>query len=659
MLRNTNIVIVLLLVSIISFASADSLKQTETRAYSAKTVASAMQILFGNRQAVGDARINIRAPKLAENGGSIPIYISTSIPAKRIVLLQDSNPRALVAIWKVPKNSIPSYDIRIKMKSTGLITVIVEGLDGNLYIAQQRVEVSIGGCGGGDGGGSYSSRSYPSQSYPGVVVRTQSSYSPPPSRSYVNRRAYNTQEKYSRISENVFKEVTSSPLSTFSSDVDTASYANVRSFLNLNNQLPPKDAVRTEEMLNYFNYNYKEPRGNRPFFVNTKVGNSIWNKDSKVIQIGLQTRTIDIAELPASNLVFLLDVSGSMRRANKLPLLINSLKLLVKELRAKDRVSIVVYAGNSGLVLDRARGDEKAKIYDALERLSAGGSTAGGAGIELAYSVAKQAFIEEGNNRIILATDGDFNVGVRSERDLLTLIEAKRKTGIFLTVLGFGTGNYKDNTMELLADKGNGNYAYIDTLLEAKKVLVTQMSGTLHTVAKDVKIQVEFNPSLVRSYRLIGYENRLLANEDFNNDKKDAGEIGMGHKVTVLYEVKLILQEGSSSVDRLKYQRNRRNDYDELATVKVRYKDPRENRSEVMSKVITFDSNEISQDDFIFAQSVAGFSMLLRDSKYLKDLTYRDVITLAKDSKGKDREGNRAEFIKMVEKAEVLDSTRR
>jgi len=658
MLRNTNIVIVLLLVSIISFASADSLERKETQAYSAKSVASVMQILFGNKKAVSDSRIGIRAPRLAENGGSIPIYISTSIAASRIFLLQDSNPRSLVAIWKVVKNSIAAYDVRIKMRSTGLITVIVEGLDGRLYIAQQKVEVSIGGCGGG-GVSSYSSRNYPRQSYPGVVVRTQSSYTPPLNRSYVDRRANNTQEKYSRISENIFKEVTSSPLSTFSSDVDTASYANVRSFLNLSSQLPPKDAVRTEEMLNYFNYDYKEPRGNKPFYVNTKVGHSIWNRHTKVIQIGIQTRTVNIAELPASNLVFLLDVSGSMNRADKLPLLINSLKLLVKELRAKDRVSIVVYAGNSGLVLDRARGDEKAKIYDALQSLSAGGSTAGGAGIELAYAVAQQAFIKEGNNRIILATDGDFNVGVRSERDLLTLIEAKRKTGIFLTVLGFGTGNYKDNTMELLADKGNGNYQYIDTLLEAKKVLVTQMSGTLHTVAKDVKIQVEFNPSIVRSYRLIGYENRLLANEDFNNDKKDAGEVGMGHKVTVLYEIKLISQEDGSSVDRLKYQRNRRNDYDELATVKVRYKDPRENRSEVMSKVITFDSNEIGQDDFIFAQSVAGFSMLLRDSKYVKDLTYRDLITLAKDSKGKDREGNRAEFIKMVEKAEVLESSRR
>jgi len=659
MLRNTDIVIVLLLVSIISFASAESLQERERRAYSAQKPELALQILFGNRQAVGDARIKIRAPKLAENGGSIPIYISTSIPAKRIVLLQDSNPRALVAIWKVPKNSIPAYDIRIKMKSTGLITVVVEALDGKLYIAQQRVEVSIGGCGGGDGGGSYSSRSYPSRSYPGVVVRTQSSYSPPPSRSYVNRRAYNTQERYSRISENIFKEVTSSPLSTFSSDVDTASYANVRSFLNLNNQLPPKDAVRTEEMLNYFNYDYKEPSAYRPFFINTQVGNSIWNRNSKVIQIGLQTRTVDISELPASNLVFLLDVSGSMSSANKLPLLINSLKLLVKELRAKDRVSIVVYAGNSGLVLDRARGNEKGKIYDALERLRAGGSTAGGAGIELAYAIAQEAFIEEGNNRIILATDGDFNVGVRSERDLLRLIEQKRKTGIFLTVLGFGDGNYKDSTMELLADKGNGNYAYIDTLLEAKKVLVTQMSGTLYTVAKDVKIQVEFNPALVHSYRLIGYENRLLANEDFNNDKKDAGEVGMGHRVTVLYEVKLISEESGSRVDRLKYQRSRSHNYDELATVKIRYKDPRENRSVAMSKVVSFDSNDISQDDFIFAQSVAGFSMLLRDSKYVKDLNYADLITLAKDSKGRDREGNRAEFIKMVEKAEVLSSTKR
>ncbi|MCK5853874.1 MAG: von Willebrand factor type A domain-containing protein, partial [Sulfurovaceae bacterium] len=332
-------------------------------------------------------------------------------------------------------------------------------------------------------------------------------------------------EEYNTINENEFKEVATSALSTFSTDVDTASYSNIRRFLTQNRKLPPKDAVRIEELMNYFSYAYKEPKNSEPFYINTSVKETLWNKESKIIQIGLQTKKPNISKLPASNLVFLLDVSGSMGQPTKLPLLQKSLKLLSKQLREKDTVSIVVYAGNSGLVLDRARGDEAPKIIEALDKLRAGGSTAGGAGIKLAYSVAKKAFIKGGNNRVILATDGDFNVGVSSQDELVKLIEEKRESGIFLTVLGFGMGNYKDGKMEQLADKGNGNYAYIDNLLEAKKVLVTQMSGTLYTVAKDVKVQIEFNPKKVHSYRLIGYENRAMANEDFNNDKKDAAEV--------------------------------------------------------------------------------------------------------------------------------------
>jgi len=327
---------------------------------------------------------------------------------------------------------------------------------------------------------------------------------------------------------------------------------------------------------------------------------------------------------------------------------------LSKQLREKDRVSIVVYAGNSGLVLDQAKGNESSKIIEALKKLNAGGSTAGGKGIQLAYKVAKEAFIEGGNNRIILATDGDFNVGARNEKELIKLIEEKKKTGIYLTVLGFGMGNYKDGKMEQLADKGNGNYAYIDNLLEAKKVLVTQMSGTLYTVAKDVKVQVEFNPKKVHSYRLIGYENRALANKDFNNDKKDAGEIGMGHSVTALYEIVLASKNQISEIDTLKYQNTTLTNSDELATVKIRYKEPDSDSSVLMSKVITATNGNISKTDSSFAQSVAGFGMILRDSKYKKALKINTLVELAKNSKGEDREGYRAEFIKMMEQAELL-----
>jgi len=407
-------------------------------------------------------------------------------------------------------------------------------------------------------------------------------------------------------------------------------------------------------MINYFNYDYKEPVNDEPFYINTQVGDSIWNKNSKIIQIGLQTKKIDISTLPASNLVFLLDVSGSMSDENKLPLLVKSLKLLVKQLRAKDRVSIVVYAGSSGLVLDRARGDEKPKIIAALDSLNSGGSTAGGQGIQLAYDIAQKTFMKNGNNRIILASDGDFNVGISSQSALVELIESKRKLGIYLSVLGFGSGNYKDNKMEQIADKGNGNYYYIDTLLEAKKVLVTQMNATLHTVAKDVKIQVEFNPKMVHSYRLVGYENRLLANEDFNDDTKDAGEIGMGHKVTVLYEIIPTSNALEQKIDKLKYQTSKHTNSYELMTVKVRYKEPKENSSKLLAKIVNKSDNGISRTDFEFAQSVAGFAMLLRDSKYIQTLNFTDLIEHAKDSKGRDRDGNRAEFIKMIEKADLL-----
>ncbi|MDQ7085380.1 MAG: von Willebrand factor type A domain-containing protein [Sulfurovum sp.] len=645
--------IVLFLGSVI--ANAENYRITNPEAWEAAKTSEAIKLLYGTNMMQEDNRIKVIAPKLAENGGSIPISIKTSIPSKSIAVFQDANPRALTTVFSVKENANPVYSLRIKMRQTAYLTVVVEGLDGKLYFFRKEIDVSIGGCGGGCG-----SAPTPSAQKSSYALRASQRAKVKPLRfitmgmpSPIVERTVE-RERYDSINENTFKEASSSPLSTFSSDVDTASYSNIRSYIMDRKAKPSKDAVRSEEMLNYFNYSYQEPTGDDPFFINTKVGKSMWNKDTEILHIGLQTKTVDIAKLPSSNLVFLLDVSGSMNRPESLPLLTKSLKLLTQQLRKSDRVSIVVYAGRSGVVLDRARGDEKQKIYQALDSLVASGGTAGGQGIQVAYEIAEKAFIEGGNNRIILATDGDFNIGVSTQDGLIKLIEAKRKSGIYLSVLGFGRGNMQDNKMEQLADHGNGNYAYIDTLLEAKKVLVTQMSGTLYTVAKDVKIQVEFNPAKVHSYRLIGYENRVMANEDFNDDSKDAGEIGMGHRVTALYEIKLQHDGRTSKVDTLKYQSSKASLNEELATVKIRYKHPDNNTSLLMSKVITQDSNEIQNNDYLFAQSVAGFAMLLRESPYKKDLNYKMLIETAKKAKGADEEGYRAEFIRMVEMAELL-----
>ena len=361
-------------------------------------------------------------------------------------------------------------------------------------------------------------------------------------------------EEYKAEKEIGFKATDKDPQTTFSIDVDRAAYTNVRRFIMQNGQLPPKDAVRIEEMINYFDYNYAQPKGKDPINIETEISDSPWNKGLKILHIGLQAKTIPTDNLPASNLVFLIDVSGSMSDPNKLPLVKTAFKLLTDQLREKDKVAIVVYAGAAGLVLPPTSGKEKNKIKDALDNLSAGGSTAGGAGIELAYKTAFENFVKDGNNRVILATDGDFNVGVSSNDDLEKLVENKRKSGIFLSVLGFGMGNYKDSKMEILSDKGNGNYAYIDNLLEAEKVFVKEFGGTLFTVAKDVKLQLEFNPKYVKAYRLIGYENRVLANEDFKNDAKDAGEMGSGHTVTAIYEIIPAGVESAFLPDKLKYQ---------------------------------------------------------------------------------------------------------
>lgn len=474
-----------------------------------------------------------------------------------------------------------------------------------------------------------------------------------------NYQIHNTEE-YDAIHENIFHGALKNPLSTFSIDVDAASYSNMRRFLN-NGQLPPKDAVRIEEMVNYFNYDYKQPENTDPFSINTEISSAPWNSQHKLVHIGLQGRKIPTKNLPASNLVFLLDVSGSMNAANKLPLLKSAFKLLVDELRPQDNVAIVVYAGAAGLVLPSTDGNNKEAILNALNNLQAGGSTAGGAGIQLAYKVAKEQFKKGGNNRVILATDGDFNIGASSNAEMERLIEEKRNDGIFLTVLGFGMGNYKDSKMETIADKGNGNYAYIDNILEAKKVLVNEFGGTLFTIAKDVKIQVEFNPAKVKAYRLIGYENRALKNEDFNNDKKDAGDLGAGHTVTALYEIIPVgVDSQFDPVDDLKYQESKVSaeamKSKELMTIKLRYKQPDGDQSKLITHALV-DSHiaiDKTSDNFRWSAAVAGFGMLLRDSEFKGNLTYDDVIKMAQSAKGKDPEGYRIEFINLVKSGLLL-----
>ena len=472
-------------------------------------------------------------------------------------------------------------------------------------------------------------------------------------------------ESYSPIADNGFLAVADNPLSTFSIDVDTASYSLVRRFLN-QRQLPPKDAVRIEELVNYFPYNYRPPTDRRPFSANVEIASCPWNEQHRLVRIGLKGREVARDKRPPSNLVFLVDVSGSMESPNKLPLVKQCLRLLTQQLTESDQVSLIVYAGNAGEVLPSTSGDNKKKILGALDRLEAGGSTHGSQGIQLAYRTATENFIPGGVNRVILCTDGDFNVGVTSQGELMRLIEDKAKSGVFLTVLGFGMGNYKDSTVESLADKGNGNYAYIDTLAEGRKVLVEQMSGTLVTIAKDVKIQVEFNPAQTSAYRLIGYENRLLNKEDFNNDQKDAGDIGAGHTVTALYEVVPVgVDLDTPGVDPLKYQKptqlSKAADSEELFTLKLRYKEPDGETSKLMVAPITDTGRRYAQasGDFKFASAVAAFGMVLRDSPYKGTASFASVRELAQEGQGRDVEGYRAEFLKLVESAKAIQGRRR
>jgi Ca-activated chloride channel family protein len=466
-------------------------------------------------------------------------------------------------------------------------------------------------------------------------------------------------ESYDAVKNNGFVSTLNDPLSTFSIDVDTASYSNVRRFIN-QGQKPPIGAVRTEEMINYFSYSYPQPTGDHPFSVTTELGPCFWNTNHQLVRIGLKAKDIDKKKLPPSNLVFLIDVSGSMSSMNKLPLLKQSMKMLVNQLDQNDRVSIVVYAGSDDVTLLPTPGSEHERIITAIDMLGAGGATHASSGIVTAYQLAEQAFIPNGNNRIILASDGDFNVGVTSRGELAKLIENKRQSGIYLTILGFGVGNYHDDTMEILADKGNGNYAYIDNILEAEKVMVKEMNGTIFALARDVKIQVEFNPAKVAEYRLVGYENRALADKDFNDDTKDAGEIGIGHTVTALYELIPTGNNDPPVVDDLKYQqvkpRSNSSNFNELMTVKLRYKPLHKEQSRLLTTVVTASSPAEGKTsiDFRFATAVAAYSMLLRGDEGSSSIRFGNIIALAKDAKGKDNEGYRSEFIRLVEMTQLL-----
>lgn len=511
----------------------------------------------------------------------------------------------------------------------------------------RRAKVSASG---GTVGGAYAPmRNYGPPQQAAIIARPPAQPQPEQSR-----------EGYEARDENPFLSPSTQPLSTFSIDVDTASYSNMRRFIEREGRLPPKDAVKIEELINYFSYSYPAPTGDAPFAIHTEISMAPWNTAHRLVSIGLKGKDIATDRLPAANLVFLIDVSGSMNSPDKLPLLKRAFSLLVNELRPQDRVAIVVYAGAAGVVLPPTAGTAKDSILLALDRLEAGGSTAGSAGIQLAYDVARQNFVRGGNNRVILATDGDFNVGPSSDAELVRLIEEKRKEGIFLTVLGFGTGNYQDAKMEKLADKGNGNHAYIDSILEAQKVLVSEMGGTLFTIAKDVKLQIEFNPAKVKAYRLLGYENRMLAAQDFNDDQKDAGELGAGHTVTALYE---IIPAGSSEavpgVDELKYQKTQATSAasaNELMTIKLRYKAPDGDQSKLIVHPLQDRPTalENTSADFRFATAVAELGLILRDSEHKGKASFERLIARARSALGKDKNGYREAFITLAQKAEAL-----
>ena len=544
-----------------------------------------------------------------------------------------------------------TVDFRLKSNPVQLQAIVVDGI-----AAQSSKSAAVGATAYISVRGSAAREEYPV----GPGARFDST------EAWRYQRQPGNREQYDEIVENQFIAVAADPLSTFSIDVDRASYSNMRRFIMQDGQLPPRDAVRIEELVNYFPYDYSEPEGDEPLAIHAEVAPAPWKTQHQLVRIGLQARRVKLENLPQSNFVFLFDVSGSMMPPNKLPLVKSAMRLLVNQLRAKDRVAMVVYAGSAGLVLPSTPGDQKDRILDAIDRLEAGGSTAGGQGIRRAYDEAVANFIRGGNNRVILATDGDFNVGASSDAEMVQLIEEKRRTGVFLTVLGVGEGNLQAAKMEKLADKGNGNYAYLDNITEAQKVLVHELGGTLYTVAKDVKIQVEWNPARVRAYRLIGYENRLLRNEDFADDKKDAGEVGSGHSVTALYEVVPVGVNTDVTIrtpDSLRYQRRNVQPTGaagpELLFVKVRYKRPDGDESRLMSQPVMAQPGEAPSVDFQFQAAVAEFGLLLRNSDFRGKADLGHVIAAAREARGSDPDAYRAEFVKLAEAVRGIGLARR
>ena len=578
-----------------------------------------------NGALIAGVAISIDGTRLATTSDPLGHYALSGVPVGTVTV------RAAQAGWKTAV--IGNVTVRAGQTTTVDVRLVAGPLEGKDLVARDEVAAKMpsGGIG------------YP-MSQQANAVNSPSLY---------RQQPFNT-EDYHNFKDSGFLRPATAPLSTFAIDVDAASYSNVRRFLT-QGQRPPADAVRVEEMINYFPYDYPAPRGSDPFSVTTAQMPAPWAPDHRLVLIGLQGRRIDARELPPSNLVFLLDVSGSMASPDKLPLVQRAFRLLVEQLRPQDRVAIVVYAGAAGLVLPSTPGSDKRTILAALDELQAGGSTAGGEGIKLAYQVAQQHHLANGNNRVILATDGDFNVGVSSEGELVRLIESKKLQGTYLTVLGFGTGNLKDSRMEALADKGNGHYAYVDDIMEARKVFVQEMGATLVTIAKDTKIQVEFNPAQVAEYRLIGYENRLMAAEDFNDDAKDGGELGAGHAVTALYEIVLVGKGGTgTSVDPLKYQapRNSGRASDELFTVKLRYQPPTgTGASRLIAETVRRDDSARGNENLRFAAAVAEYGMLLRNSEYKAQSSWENVIATARQNLGTDPGGYRAEFVRLAEVA--------
>ena len=596
-----------------------------------------------NKAPIRDVNVAIDGTSLSARSDGNGYFVITNVPiGKQTVLARYIGFKPAQQTIEVKANAQTTVELTLQADALRLEAIVVTGAQGKAH-ARMSVGASV------------------------VIGADATALGYDSVESWRYQRQPGNREQYDEIVENAFLAVAAEPMSTFSIDVDRASYSNVRRFIMQSGQRPPRDAVRIEELVNYFPYDYADPTGDDPIAIHTEIGPAPWKPEHQLVRIGLQARRIKTGNLPASNFVFLLDVSGSMSDDDKLPLVQSAMRLLVNQLRAQDQVAIVVYAGAAGLVLPATPGNRKSKILDAIDRLHAGGSTAGGAGIRLAYDHAVANFIRGGNNRVILATDGDFNVGASSDAEMVQLIEEKRQTGVFLTVLGVGEGNLQAAKMEKLADKGNGNYSYLDTIAEAQKVLVHELGGTLYTLAKDVKIQVEWNPTRVRGYRLIGYENRMLRNEDFTDDKKDAGEVGSGHSVTALYEVVPVGVETDVTIrmpDSLRYQKRTTQQTTqagaELFFVKVRYKQPDGNQSRLLTHpVLAAGAQAEPSSDFRFQGAVAEFGLLLRNSDFRGRADLNRVIAAAREARGADPEGYRAEFVRMAEAMRAIGLARK